>query len=157
MKMYLTLSLVLLASIATAAEQSRPAISDVALQQNGVLKGQVVNTAGTPQAKSRVMLVKNGKVLVATETNANGEFAVANVNPGIYQIESPHAGGVYRVWARRVAPPAAKDGVLMVADTNVVRAQLIDPTYRPAINGAIAGAAIATGVGYALDYNKSGS
>jgi hypothetical protein len=102
-------------------------------------------------------MIKDGKVIATAMTDTNGEFAVAGVIPGVYQIESPHAGGVYRVWAQRTAPPAAKSGVLMVGDTNVVRANLFDPAYRQALNGAIAGAAIATGVGYALDYNKSGS
>jgi hypothetical protein len=157
MKMCLTLALVLLASVAVAAEQTNPVISDVALQENGVLKGQILNTTGIPQTKSQVAMIKDGKVIATAMTDTNGEFAVAGVIPGVYQIESPHAGGVYRVWAQRTAPPAAKSGVLMVGDTNVVRANLFDPAYRQALNGAIAGAAIATGVGYALDYNKSGS
>ncbi len=157
MKMCLTLSLVLLASIATAAEQSRPAISDVALQQDGVLRGQVLNTTGAPQAKLQVVLIKNGKVLAATETNAKGEFAVAKVTPGVYQIESRHAGGVYRVWDARTAPPVAKNGVLMIGDTNVVRAQLVSETYGPAIRGAVAGGLAGAGLTVALDHNPAGS
>jgi protease II len=157
MKMCLTLSLVLLATIATAAEPSRPAVSDVALQQDGVLRGQVLNTTGTPQAKLQVALVKNGKLVATTETNTKGEFAIANVNPGVYQIESQHAGGVYRVWEKRTAPPAAKSGVLMVGDTNVVRAQLGGEKYGPAIRGAIAGGLAGAGLAVALDHNPAGS
>jgi len=162
MKMCLTLSLVLLASIAVAGEQSRPAVSDVALQENGVLRGQVLNTTGIPQSKSQVVLVKNGKVLAATTTDANGEFAVASVTPGIYQIESAHAGGVYRVWAPNSAPPAAKKGLLMVGDSNVVRGKdgkggYGGSNYGPALRGAIAGGLIGAGLVAILDYNADGS
>ena len=157
MKMCLTLALVLVASIAVAADQAQPSISDVALQENGVLKGQILNTDGIPQSNSQVVMVKEGKLLATAMTDTHGEFAVAGVSPGVYQIESPEAGGVYRVWAQRTAPPAAKHGVLMVGDKSVARAQIFGDTYGPAIRGAIAGAAIATGVGFALDYNPPGS
>lgn len=159
MRMCLTLSLLLLASIATAAEQSRPAVSDVALQQDGVLRGQVVSTAGTPQAKLQVVLIKNGKVLAATQTNAKGEFAVADVSPGVYQIESPHAGGVYRVWDQRSAPPVAKSGVFMVGDSNVVRGKGAGggADYGPALRGAVAGGLAGAGLAIALDHNPAGS
>ncbi|MDA1053564.1 MAG: carboxypeptidase-like regulatory domain-containing protein [Planctomycetota bacterium] len=183
MKMCLTLSLVLLASIATAAEQSRPAVSDVALQENGVLRGQVLTATGTPQAKTQVVLFKSGKVIAATMTDAKGEFAVAGVAPGLYQLESPHAGGVYRVWAQRTAPPAAKSGVLMIGDSSVVRAKGDDgkgddgkgddgkgaggkgaggkgaggAVYGPAIRGAVAGGLLTGGLIAILDNNPAGS
>jgi hypothetical protein len=157
MKMCLTLALVLVASVAVATEQTNPVISDVALQGNGVLKGQILNTTGIPQAKSQVAMIKDGKVLATAVTDTNGEFAVAGVTPGVYQIESPHAGGVYRVWAQRTAPPAAKNGVLMVGDTSVVRANLFDPVYRQALNGAIAGGLAVGGLYAILDHNPSGS
>ncbi|MBI2480226.1 MAG: carboxypeptidase regulatory-like domain-containing protein [Planctomycetia bacterium] len=154
--MCLTLALLLVAGVAAAVERTDPAISDVALQANGVLTGQVVNTAGIAQAKSQVVVVKNGKVLAATMTDANGEFAVAGVNPGVYQIEAPHSGGVYRVWASRTAPPAAKNGVFMISDSRVVRANG-DGTYGPAIRGAIAGGLLTGGLIAILDNNPAGS
>ena len=159
MKTCLTLVFALVACVATAAEQTRPTISDVSLQDNGVLRGQILDTTGLPQAKSQVALVKDGKLVATTMTDAQGQFAVASITPGVYQIESAHAGGVYRVWNAQTAPPVAKSGILMVGDTSVVRGELFhhNGVYGPALRGAVAGGLLGAGLVAILDHNPSGS
>jgi len=108
-----------------AAEQTSnpaPVITDIALGEGGLLAGQLLGAQGNPLAGVRVSLedVQNREIATVT-TDQQGRFSVANVRGGVYQIVTPNSRGIYRLWAPGMAPPSAKQGVLMVAGGDAVR------------------------------------
>lgn len=146
----------LLPQLALAANPS-PLVSDVALQDGGVLRGQLVASTGRPEKAVRVTLLQNQKPIAVTETTPEGHFTMSGVRPGIYQIETERGGGAYRLWAPRTAPPSANRGVLLVTGEEVARGQIFGDRYGPAIRGAIAGGLAVGGLIAILDYNPAGS
>ncbi|MEZ6055245.1 MAG: hypothetical protein R3C01_00945 [Planctomycetaceae bacterium] len=108
--------------VAPAAAKA-PVVQDVALHDGGVVVGQVVSPAGVAQGQVNVRLVQQGKVVAVTKTNEKGQFAVADLNAGVYQVQSPQASGQFRFWNQNAAPPVAKQGVLLVNKGDVVRGQ----------------------------------
>lgn len=107
----------------TAPSQAKPVVQDVALRDGGVVVGQVVSPAGVAQGEVNVRLVQQGKVVAVTKTNEKGQFAVADLSAGVYQVQSPQANGQFRFWNANAAPPVAKQGVLLVNKGDVVRGQ----------------------------------
>jgi protocatechuate 3,4-dioxygenase beta subunit len=98
-------------------------ILDVSLSQRGSLTGQVVDAQGAPVVRAAVSVQAAGREVAATTTNDRGEFAVNNLRGGNYTITAGDSTGVYRVWTASAAPPAAKQGVLMVSGRQIARAQ----------------------------------
>ena len=117
-----------------AAEMNQPVVArsaaaavapqDVALAEGGVLTGQVVNTAGKPQAMAPVSLSTGGKEIARATTDAKGQFRVASLKGGVYQVATNGNQGVYRFWAPRTAPPTSLNGLNMVSGDQVVRGQM---------------------------------
>ena len=103
------------------AQAASPLIRDIALQPGGVLRGQVLNEQAVAQREAKIAVVYQGKPLTVTETDGEGRFALAGLEPGIYELHLAEGGGAYRVWAPRTAPPAAQESVLLVANGQVVR------------------------------------
>jgi len=146
---------VLLPQLALGAGTVKPgqsvlstAVRDVALQEGGLLKGQVLDTQGAAVAGIPVAVVLQGKPIATTKTDASGGFAVAGLGGGIYQIVTPQGGAAYRLWAPRTAPPAATTSALIVNGDNVVRGGvggggLIGFLANPWVLGGIVAAAIA--------------
>jgi hypothetical protein len=97
---------------------------DVALAEGGVLTGQVVNTAGKPQAMAPVSLVTGGKEIARVTTDKQGQFRVASLKGGVYQVSTNGKTGVYRFWAPRTAPPSSLNGLNMVSGNQIVRGQM---------------------------------
>jgi hypothetical protein len=134
-----------------AGADGQPAIevTDVALASGGVLRGQVIDTQGTPVASTRVVIGQRGEPLSVTQTNAQGEFAFSGLKGGVYQMATSTNGGVYRLWATGTAPPVAQADALMVHGDKVVRGQrrgccgyLIDLMSNPWFCGALVATAI---------------
>jgi hypothetical protein len=118
----------LLPQLALGVETARPnpnalstAVRDVALQEDGVLKGQVLDKQGAPLAGIPVVVARQGKQIAKTETAADGSFAVSGLNGGVYEIITARGNAVYRLWAPRTAPPAATAQALIVSGDTVVR------------------------------------
>jgi hypothetical protein len=117
-----------------AAEVNQPVVArsaaaavapqDVALADGGVLIGQVVDTAGKPQAMAPVSFVTGGKEIARATTDAKGQFRVASLKGGTYQVATTGNSGVYRFWAPRTAPPQSLNGLNMVSGNQVVRGQM---------------------------------
>ena len=152
--------LVIVASMAMTSQvglAARSAIKDVALREGGVLQGQLVDTSGAAKVAIPVVVAQNGKVVVVAKTDERGRFTIRGMRGGAYQIESANANGVYRLWAPKTAPPAAKSGVLLVADDSVVLGQSCKPPLRQAIGDAVLGGLLVGGAYWALDHRKSGS
>lgn len=173
----------LLAAKAAAGDQpqstpmpAKPAIVDVTLQEGGVLLGTLVDPQHRPIGGAKVTLRRDGAEVGSTETAQNGQFQFAQLTGGLYQVETPHGSGLFRLWAPNTAPPHARPGILMIASPDVVRGQGPVPGYAPPIehlppvwvesgpviskdhiHGAIVGGLITGFTFWALDHNPSGS
>jgi hypothetical protein len=109
-------------STTTAAAQAA-SIFDVALSETGSLRGQVVDSQGVAVASTSVKVQSSGREVAATTTNERGEFALNNLRGGNYTINAGDSTGVYRVWTASAAPPAARQGVLIVSGRQIARGQ----------------------------------
>jgi hypothetical protein len=133
--------------LAGPASPTKPKTVDVALREGSVLIGQVVDPQGTPVPGAPVSLRSQGKQLVAVKTGKEGYFAFKGVRGGVYQIATRDGQGVYRVWSRGTAPPAAEQGALVVAGSEVVRGQQGAPPLKVLLtNPLVIGAVVATAV-----------
>jgi hypothetical protein len=104
----------------------------------------LIDPQGAPEAGIDVALVKDGAVVAAARTDTEGRFALADMKAGVYQLQTPRANAVCRVWAPNTAPPVAQPGVLLVSSQNVVRQQSIFSVLaNPWVLGGIVAAAIA--------------
>lgn len=97
---------------------------DVALAEGGVLIGQVVNTAGKPQPMTPVALATGGQEIARVTTDKDGQFRVASLKGGVYQVSTSGNTSVYRFWAPRTAPPSSLNGLNMVTGNQIVRGQM---------------------------------
>jgi len=141
------------------ASTAAPQIADVSLADGGVLQGQVLNAAGATQASADVLIHQGKDVVARTRTNPQGQFAVQGLKGGVYVVSTDGAAGVVRAWAPRTAPPSAKSGVLLVPDSQAVRAQLGNGGFINQYGGAalILGGLIAAIVWIAVDHNDDAS
>ena len=99
-------------------------IHDVALQDGGVLMGQIVSSAGAPLANATVRISHRGTEVASVVTSEQGQFAVRGLQGGVYQVSTDHGSGVFRVWATGTAPQNARQGLVFVAQDDVVRGQI---------------------------------
>lgn len=102
------------------------AIVDVSLTQDSLLRGQVVNRAGTPKAGAQMTLASGGEIVARGVTDDQGLFALKVEKGGIYALSDGQTSALVRAWTSQAAPPTANNGVLMVSDRNVTRATLGD-------------------------------
>src|SRR5262245_27705470 len=98
-----------------AARPPMAVVADVALQNGGILAGQVVDGQGIAQAEAQVSLLQQGEVIRTAKTDEQGRFEIGGLKGGLYQIETAQGGGTYRLWAPRTAPPSAARGLLLVS------------------------------------------
>jgi hypothetical protein len=104
--------------------EPRRLAQDVALQAGGLLTGQVLDSDGKAKSGVDISLKQMGKTIAHTASDPNGEFQFSSVKAGVYQIETAHGGGVYRLWAPQTAPPAAQQIVrVSTSDSSLIRAQ----------------------------------
>ncbi len=110
------------------AQAARPSfmptarIGDVALTSAGQLRGQVLNAQGLPQSHVKVSIGQLNQQPTLVSTDEDGRFTVQELSAGVYQVQTSHGSGTYRVWAPRTAPPSAQLGVLLVHDGQIARA-----------------------------------
>lgn len=142
------------------AQAKFPRTSDVSLQANGDLRGQILDQQGQPQALTKVALLQNQKTIGHATTDITGQFVIRGLRPGAYQVQTEDGGQPVRLWAAQTAPPAAQQTVLLITSSDIARAQgggIGFDTYGPALRGAVAGGLL-TGLTYwAIDHNPSGS
>jgi hypothetical protein len=109
-------------AIQTPVAQTK--IQDVALRDQGVLLGTVLDEKGNARGAVPVAISRQGNVIARTETNASGQFAVQGLSGGLHEVQTPVGSGVYRFWAPRTAPPAASAIAMVAPNTTVVRGQM---------------------------------
>lgn len=96
---------------------------DIALQENGMLLGMIVDVQGQPASGAAVSLRQANREVVRFAADAQGRFAVTGLRGGMYEIATPRSTGLYRLWAANTAPPSAQAGVLIVEGAAQVRGQ----------------------------------
>jgi hypothetical protein len=103
-------------------KKAAKAPADVVLTSAGKLTGRVITAEGTPVDGATVTLTQNGKDVGRTTSDATGNFAMASVKGGVYQVSAGPTTQVVRVWQPEAAPPTARTSATIVQGT-VVRGQ----------------------------------
>lgn len=104
-------------------QQTDATILDIGLQANGEFSGRVVDHAGTPAKNASVVVRQGSKEVAQVKTDSEGQFKVAGLRGGVYEVASGQTVGSYRVWQSEVAPPAAKEQALLILGENGTRGQ----------------------------------
>ncbi|HLQ43200.1 MAG TPA: carboxypeptidase-like regulatory domain-containing protein, partial [Planctomycetaceae bacterium] len=100
-----------------------PAAIDVALAKNGVAFGRVLDADQKGIANARVSFRQGKDEIAQVTTDQEGRFAIQNLKGGVYLITSSSGYGLFRFWAPKSAPPAAREQVLLRSNAVIVRAQ----------------------------------
>lgn len=133
-----------------------PAVgSDVALTAEGTLRGQVVSAQGRGLAGVCVTVSHGAREVVSTMTGADGRFEVRGLKGGVLSVSAGEATAVCRAWTPGVAPPAARDQILLVSGQSQTLGQggLKAFFTNPWVIAGIVAAAIAIPVGI-HNYNE---
>ena len=104
-----------------------PVVRDVELSDGGLLVGRLIDANGSPIVGGEVAISTGGKTLAATQTDAEGVFAVAKLRGGVHEIKTADSLQVCRLWAPSTAPPQVPKSIDLVADADVVRGQYGPP------------------------------
>lgn len=117
---------------------------DIALTTGGTFSGRVVDHNGKVLEGAQVTLRQGKNEIAKTVTNKDGLYTFKNMRGGVYQVSSGNTEGVFRVWAEKTAPPAAKEHALLVMGENGARGQFggVDPTLVLLTGGVIAAVVI---------------
>jgi Carboxypeptidase regulatory-like domain len=151
-------------SLPQPSQQPQPLFrtSDVALQQGGLVVGQVLNSAGAPQPGALVAIRYADREIVRTTTDKNGVFAAQGLRGGQYQLVTENGQSICRFWAAGTAPPAAQQTALIVSGENVVRGQYPGPVHdwvewikvHPYITAGVVATAIAVPIALSDDFSS---
>jgi len=123
-----------------------PTVVDVALDEAGSLRGQVVDPQGKPVVGAGLSIHQLDRRIAATVSDQSGHFLVTGLRGGMYRIVAGEATGAYRFWAPDTAPPSARAEVLLVVDKQQVLGQcrrLPQWLCNPWVVGGIVMAAVA--------------
>jgi hypothetical protein len=120
---------------------------DVALNKDGGLLGQVLDSTGRPLPQQTVIVrgIADG-IAHQTTTNAQGKFTVPALHGGVFQVEGSNCLALCRCWTAPAAPPSANRELLLVSDGQLQRGQRpIEDLFfsSPVLLGLIIAAAIA--------------
>lgn len=105
-----------------AASKARRTAADVVLSAQGELQGRIVTSAGTPVDGAKLTLTQNGKTVATTVSGEKGEFRVAKLKGGLYQVSTGTRPLLVRAWSQDAAPPSARPSATIVQG-DVVRGQ----------------------------------
>jgi hypothetical protein len=112
----------LLAEPTPAAGELPIRVVDVALGNNGVLYGQILDRQGRQLPITQIQLT-NGVRQWDTYTDEEGNFRVEGLVGSTYQVHAAGQTQIVRAWAPDTAPPGAAQGLLLVHDSSVVLGQ----------------------------------
>lgn len=98
-------------------------ILDIKLGADGRMTGRTISHDGKP-VEGAIVVVRQGKAIVAkSKTDEKGQFAIADLKTGLYEVGTGPTVGTYRVWSDKSAPPSAKPHCLLVTGENGARGQ----------------------------------
>ena len=106
-----------------SAASSLSVSSDTVLQEGGGLHGQVLDAQGTPKVNIPVSIRVGNKEIAQLRTNKHGFFFLDGLKGGVYQVVVADQVRTIRCWAPHTAPPIASNGVMIVLNQNLIRAQ----------------------------------
>ncbi len=72
-------------------------------QSDGKIKGKVTDEAGSPVEFATVVIILNGVIKGGANTNERGEFSIAPVSPGTYDVRASFAGNTINATGVTVA------------------------------------------------------
>jgi hypothetical protein len=112
-----------LAAFPSAGGAAAPitAVRDVTLQDDGSLRGHVLDSQGQPFGNVQVSVVQQGKLVQAVQSDDAGRFAISGLRGGLYQLATEQGVAVYRVWTPHTAPPSAGAEALLIHQGTLVR------------------------------------
>jgi len=110
------------AAEAPAKAPVKQTIKDVKLTSAGELTGRVVTAEGKAVDGASVTIAQNGKPVTKAVSTASGEFKVAGMKTGVYQVSAGQQVQYVRTWPQDVAPPSAVPQATIVQGP-VVRGQ----------------------------------
>lgn len=109
-----------------AGERSQVSpIRDVALQQGGTLRGEILSGQGQGAAGRTISLAADGEFVAKAVVGTDGKFVIGGLRPGVYSVVAGETQSVLRLWSQAAAPPAATQELLLVEQqSQIVRGQL---------------------------------
>ena len=143
---------------AAAPDDLAPGTKDVALEQGGMLVGQVVDSEGSGVANSPVTLQFDNQPIATSMTDGNGVFAFQQVRGGVHQVAAREMRGTYRLWEPGTAPPSAQPSARLITGTAPLRGTWARTRMflsNPWVIGALVATAIAVPVAISLSDDKS--
>jgi hypothetical protein len=146
-------------SVSPSAARSATTIRDVALAQGGLLVGQILDEQMKPVPGAKIAIQTEGFTAAATETDADGVFAVAGLRGGVHQVVTEQSIQDCRLWAAGTAPPRAGSHLRLIpSQGTVVRGHWgppPEPTWkRLATNPFVIGGVVATAVAVPVIWNN---
>ena len=99
------------------------AVIDVALDDGGTLRGQVVEVQGKPVVETPVSIFQLDREVARAVTDRSGHFRVSGLRGGVYRLVTGKTMRVYRFWAPGTAPPSVRSGTLLVPNEEQVLGQ----------------------------------
>ena len=121
----------LMPQAAFAGERTRISpIRDVALQQGGTLRGELMSAQGHGAAGQTISLATDGELVAKAVVGADGKFFIGGLRPGVYSVVSGYTQSTLRLWSQAAAPPAAAPELLLVQQqSQIARGQF--PNHLP--------------------------
>ncbi len=109
-----------------AKKVAQPTAIDVALANGGTVSGHILDDNQQGVANTPVSIRQGKEEVARAMTDNDGRFEIRNLRGGVYLVTSNNGYGLFRFWAPKSAPPAARDQVLLRSQAVVVRAQNYD-------------------------------
>nr|MBC8291251.1 carboxypeptidase regulatory-like domain-containing protein [Planctomycetota bacterium] len=91
-----------------SARQAPQRAMDVKLSSRGVFAGYVLDAQGRPMANEPVLVRQGIRRVAQTRTDASGQFRVARMRGGVYQVVIRKSSSMFRVWTPSAAPKGAR-------------------------------------------------
>jgi hypothetical protein len=107
------------------ASAEPPLISDIALSNNGTLRGKVVDANNQPRANAELTVWHEKRPVGKIRSNQKGEFAFSGLRGGVHRVTTEKAAFTCRFWSPNTAPPSAKSAILLV-DNPLVTAEQVE-------------------------------
>lgn len=133
---------------AAATPQLAAAATPVDFTLNdGRLVGVLLDSGGQPLDGVVVEVRRSGQAIGQTTTDTEGRFAFSGLATGQLELATPQGVRPVRIWNEAVAPPSARDLVVLVSQETAVRGQyglFVDPLPPIALGVGIAGLVVSS-------------
>ena len=111
-------------------------VTDVALDKDGTLHGQVLNTQRSGVPGSPVTVRVQDHAVAAVMTGPDGRFSVPGLRGGVYELATVNGHGVYRLWSPGTAPPIAQPSAIVYTEGRAVDSNVVVYTQAATADGS---------------------